>query len=287
MSKVSVVIPTYNRAATLGAAVESALAQTRPPAEVIVVDDGSSDATADVLSAFGDRIRVLRQENRGVAAARNRGAVAAAGDYLLFLDSDDVLAPVAIERHLDRFDAGRDLGFVYSDIEFCDADGRVLRSLRDGLEGHVALDLLLLERRVINAGSGIMIPRSVFEDAGGFDERLRVSEDWDLCYRIAARRPVGRVAEILVRCRDLDEGLHRDIRRMEHGMLLAFQKAFAAPAAAEVLAVRRRAYARLHFILAGCFFEAGERVRCALHLLQSLRHHPQTFARSMLARWRD
>ena len=286
MSTVSVVIATYNRATTVAAAVESALVQTHPPLEVIVVDDGSSDATADVLSAFGDRIRVLRQENHGVAAARNRGAAVATGDYLLFLDSDDVLAPAAIEHQLDRFDATPGLGFVYSDIEFCDAHGRVLQSLRDGIEGRVALDLLLLERRVVNAGSGIMIPRSVFNDAGGFDERLKVSEDWDLCYRIATMRPIGHVAEILVRCLDLEEGLHRDIRKMEQGMLLGFQKAFASPVAADVLAIRSRAYARLHFILAGCFFATGARARCALHLLHSLRHHPPTFARSIVARWR-
>ena len=89
MKTISVIIPTYNYARFLAEAIDSALGQSYAPLEIIVVDDGSTDATSEVLAAYGDRIRVLRQKNQGVAMARNAGIAAARGDYLAFLDSDD------------------------------------------------------------------------------------------------------------------------------------------------------------------------------------------------------
>lgn len=283
MSTVSVIIATYNRAHVVGAAVESVFRQTHTALEVIVVDDGSTDATAGALSQFGDRIRVLRQENRGVAAARNAGIAASRGDYLLFLDSDDVLAPACIERELARYAADPSLGLVFVDAEFFDDDGRLVRVANDGPEGRVAADLVRLEHDIVSTASGVMVPRSVIEDVGAFDERLRVSEDWDLCYRIATRYTIGRVPEVLVRCASQRDGLHLDIRAMEHGMLLAFEKAFAV-ADREVRTLRRRAYARLHFILAGCYFQTGRFGRCALHLMHSARYAPIVLLRTTLAK---
>jgi glycosyltransferase involved in cell wall biosynthesis len=283
MTTVSVIIATYNRAHVVGDAVESVFRQTHPALEVIVVDDGSTDATPSTLARFGDRIRVLRQENRGVAAARNAGIAASSGDYVLFLDSDDVLAPPCIERELARYAADPSLGLVFVDAEFFDDDGRLVRVANRGPEGRVAADLVRLEQDIVSTTSGVMVPRRVIEDVGVFDERLRVSEDWDLCFRIATRYAVGRVAELLVRCASQQDGLHLDIPAMEHGMLLAFEKAFAA-ADREVRALRRRAYARLHFILAGCYFQTGRFGRCALHLMHSARYAPIVLLRTTLSK---
>src|SRR3954447_6986099 len=104
---ISIVIPAYNAAVYVLEAVESALGQTRPPAEVIVVDDGSTDGTESALAPVRSRITYLRQENAGVSAARNRGAEQSTGDWILFLDADDRLAPDALEHlaaALDRRD---------------------------------------------------------------------------------------------------------------------------------------------------------------------------------------
>ena len=281
---VSIIIPTYNQARFLGAAVESALRQTRPALEVIVVDDGSTDGTREILAHFGDRIRVRRQENRGPAAARNAGISAARGDFLLFLDSDDVLLPACLELLLARFETDPSLGLVYSDVEFFDVDGTLVSVADQGIEGRVARELLLLEGPVISsAGSGIMVPRRVAEEVGGFDDRLPASEDWDFCYRIASRYPIGRVAQTLLYYTVRHDGLHFNIPKMERGMLLALEKAFSS-SDPSVQSLRARAYGRLHFILAGCYFHAGQRGRFVTHLLKSARYDFRQVARQMVRR---
>ena len=278
---VSIIIPAYNSARFLRAAIESALRQTRPALEVIVVDDGSTDETSEILEQFGDRICVQHQENRGPAAARNTGISAARGDFLLFLDSDDVLLPACVELQLARFEAEPSLGLVHSDVEFVDPEGTLVRVADQGLEGRIARELLLLERPVISsAGSGIMVPRRVAEEVGGFDDRLRASEDWDFCYRIASRYPVGRVAQTLLHYTVRQDGLHFDISKMERGMLLAFEKAFSTSDPG-VQSLRARAYGRLHLILAGCYFQARQPARVMTHLVKSARYDFRQLARQI------
>jgi glycosyltransferase involved in cell wall biosynthesis len=245
---VSVIIPTWNRAREVCAAIDSALAQTARPLEIIVVDDGSTDDTAGVLARYGDAIRVVRQHNQGVAAARNAGIAAARGELLAFLDSDDVWLPRKLELQLQRFDAEPELGLVHCGAHFDGAGARL-----GGLEGWVATEILRLDRDVIVAhGSSVMVPRRVADEIGGFDVRMHVSEDWDFCYRVAARHRIGFVPEVLVRCARHTSGLHRDFAQMEHGMHLALEKAFADPA---VQPLWRHTYGRLHRILAGCYFQ--------------------------------
>lgn len=264
MRTVSVIIPTWNRARELGNAIDSALAQTVRPFEIVVIDDGSTDGTAEVLARYGDAIRVVRQHNQGVAAARNAGIAVARGELLAFLDSDDVWLPRKLELQLQRFDAGPDLGLVH-----CGADFEGIGPRIDGMEGWVATEILRLDREVIVAhGSGVMVPRRVAEEVGGFDERMRVSEDWDFCYRVAARYRIGFVAEVLVRYARHTTGLHRDFSKMEHGMGLALEKAFTDPA---VRSLRRHSYGRLHRILAGCYFQERAWKAFARHVAISLR----------------
>src|ERR1043166_276246 len=196
MSTVSVIIPAYNYARFLREAIDSVLAQTRPALEVIVVDDGSTDATPEVLSAYGDRIRVLRQKNAGVAAARNAGIAAARGDSVAFLDSDDAWYPRKLELQMQRFAEQPELGLVHCGAETIDSQGRTLAMTTGGMEGHVAEAMLRLDREVIMPqGSSIVVPKRVAEEIGGYDVRLPPSEDWDFCYRIAAGYPIGYVRE--------------------------------------------------------------------------------------------
>jgi glycosyltransferase involved in cell wall biosynthesis len=123
---VSVIIPTYNRARFVAEAVASTLAQTWPPNEVIVVDDGSTDDTQHVLAQFGPPVVVVRQPNRGVSAARNRGMEIASSEVILFLDSDDLLLPHCIARSLETLDDHPDVDVVYSDCYFIDSAGNRL-----------------------------------------------------------------------------------------------------------------------------------------------------------------
>lgn len=278
MRNVSVIIPTYNQARYLGAAVESALSQTLVPCEVIVIDDGSGDETPEVLACFADRIRSIRQSNRGVAAARNAGAQVASGDLLAFLDSDDRWLPEKLAQQAARLEAEPDLGLVHVGVEEIDAFDSSLGTRVDGREGWVAGEMLYFEGPVIlGGGSGAMIPRRVFEEAGGFDERLSTSADWDLYYRIAARRRIGFVTKVLLQYRLHGANMHGNVRAMEHDMLLAYEKAFADAAAPPV--ARRRCYGNLHTVLAGGFFAAGEYGRFLPHATKGLLMAPRNVVR--------
>lgn len=273
MNRVSVVIPAYNYGRYIAEAIDSALAQTLPPLEVIVVDDGSTDGTAEVLARYGDRIRVVRQKNQGVAAARNRGISVARGATIAFLDADDIWKPRKLELQMARFDADPSLGLVSCGLESFDASGRTLETRVQQSEGQLASALLRFEPDIIAAASTIVVPKRIAEEIGGFDVRLPPSEDWDFCYRIATRYPVGQVAAALVRYRLHDSGIHLNIARMESSMLLAFEKAFASGDPA-VQALRREAYGRLHRILAGSYFQNRQLGSFVRNALLSLRYDP-------------
>ena len=270
---VSAIIPTYNHERFIGEAVDSVLAQTLLPLEVIVIDDGSTDDTAEVLARYGDRIRVIRQDNAGVAAARNAGIAAARGEYLAFLDSDDSWYPHKLELQMARFASQQDLGLVHCGAKIVDAEGRTLSTTTAGAEGRVAEAMLRMDREVIfPQGSSIVVPKRVAVEIGGYDERLPPSEDWDFCYRIAARYEIGYVREVLVRYRLHGGGIHHNIPRMERAMMIALEKAFADPA---VQPLRNASYGRLHRILAGCYFETRDLGRFARHAAASLRYDPR------------
>ncbi|NEP84931.1 MAG: glycosyltransferase family 2 protein, partial [Okeania sp. SIO3B3] len=132
MPCVSVIIPAYNRADLIGETVDSVLAQTHPDIEIIVIDDGSTDNTADVLATYGSALRVIRQANAGQQAARNAGIRAATGDYIAFLDSDDLWLPHRIEAQLQRFEEVPEAGLVYCDAAvFDDETGQTLHKYND------------------------------------------------------------------------------------------------------------------------------------------------------------
>jgi len=277
MASVSVVISTYNRSGFLREAIDSALGQTFPAAEVVVVDDGSTDETRPLLAAYGSRIRAVHQSNRGTARARNAGAALATGEWLAFLDSDDAWLPRKLERQIARAAAEPGLGLVHCGVEEIDAAGKVLARRIDGHEGSVAKRMLLFEGpTILGGGSTAIVPRAAFETLGGFDEAMTMSVDWDLFYRLAARWPVGFVPEVLARYRFHDGNLHKNVAAMEHDMLLAYRKAFAA-ADAELGAIERRCYGNLHTVLAGSFFSVGGYAKFAEHALRALRLTPSNF----------
>jgi glycosyltransferase involved in cell wall biosynthesis len=278
VTTVSAIIPTYNYGRFLREAIDSTLAQTYPALEVIVVDDGSTDDTPQILASYGDRIRAIRQENLGVGAARNTGIAAAQGEYLAFLDSDDIWRPRKLECDVARFTADPDVGMVHCGAETFDNTGKTISVSLGGLEGWVAPDLLRLDREVIAApGSGMTVRKSIAEELGGYDPRLQPSEDWDFCYRVACRYRVGFVPEVLVRYRLHGSGIHLNIQKMENGMLLALEKAFMSPDPA-VQALRNHSYGRIHRVLAGCYFQSSKPRLFLRHMIKSLRYDPRNLA---------
>jgi glycosyltransferase involved in cell wall biosynthesis len=186
-SKVSVVIPTYNSAAYLPAAVDSALNQTVPPSEVVVVDDGSTDETAEVLKPYRARVRYILQENKGPAAARNRGIEAANGDLVAFLDADDLWFPRKLEVQLEELTRNPALGLVHSDFLLLDTETGTESPSRHNAGDFVGECYLKFFAR-----NGVQITTAVarkecLTKVGGFDERIRrpSAEDYDLAFRFA------------------------------------------------------------------------------------------------------
>ena len=203
---VSVVIPTYNRESKVAAAVESAMAQIHRDIEVIVVDDGSTDGTTEVLAGFGDRIRVLRQENAGPSAARNRGAAAARGEMIAFLDSDDQWMPEKLARQVGLMErGGRSMSCCVCNATVKGTKGEVLgetfgfAGLRPPFdEGEWSNPQEVLATRFLLFNQVVAIRRDVFDMVGGFNESLRLLEDYELSFRLAGTGTWGVIREPLV-----------------------------------------------------------------------------------------
>lgn len=177
----SVVLPVYQGAETIGEAIESVLAQEPPPLEVIVVDDGSTDALAGALAPFGERVTVVRRPHRGVAPARNAGLNAASGEFVLFWDADDVLLPGKVAALGQLGQERPDLDLLCTDLYF-ERDGR-----RAGRFGEVNPFPLREQRKTVLERCFVVQPafrRSRLVELDGFDETLSTGEDWDCVLRL-------------------------------------------------------------------------------------------------------
>lgn len=194
---VTVVIPTWNRARLVAEAIDSVLAQSLAPREILVVDDGSTDDTVVALERYGNAIRVLRlKENRGVSAARNRGIEASLGRYVAFLDLDDLWLPRKLEAQMAYVREHPDIRIHQTDEIWIRNGVRVNSGKRhQKTEGWIfekSLELCLI------SPSAVMIEKRLFEEVGLFDERYPACEDYDLWLRITCRFPVGLVPKPLI-----------------------------------------------------------------------------------------
>lgn len=193
---VSVVIPVYNGARFLRTAVDSVLAQTYAPVEVIAVDDGSTDDSPTVLASYGDRVHVIRQRNSGVSAARNVGVRQAAGAFVAFLDQDDWWLPTKVGRQVEQFATDADLGLVHTDVAYYDepsaayVEGWLDASGPGQLVGR-CYDRLLQGNAISN--SSVMVRKAVLDAVGGFNTEIRRNtiQDYDLWLRVARRSAFG------------------------------------------------------------------------------------------------
>jgi glycosyltransferase involved in cell wall biosynthesis len=271
---VSVIIPNYNYGRYLREAIDSVLNQTYLNLEIIVVDDGSKDNSKEVLESYGTRIKTIFQQNQGVSAARNNGVALSRGEYLAFLDADDLWLPRKLERQLELFSRDQEIGLVHVGMEEIDEDGNTLSNLEDGMEGWISVEMLLFNKPTIfGAGSGILIPRRVFDEIGGFDPRLSTSADWDANYQISARYRIGFVREILIKYRMHKTNMHSNVRVMEDDMLLAYEKAFSGTDG-RLARIKRPAYGNMYRVVAGSYFRAAQYRNFARVAVKSLFYRP-------------
>src|SRR5215207_3618778 len=197
---VTVVIPCYNQAHFLEEAIESVLAQSHPNFEIIVIDDGSTDDTSEVAERYPG-VRLFRQDNQGLAAARNAGLWRSKGEYLVFLDADDRLLPWALEVGLKHLNAHPECAFVSGYYRPIAVDGSPLSLPQQQHRTEKDHYLELLREGPSWPPVTVMFRRSVFESVGGFDASLRAAEDYDMYLRIARRWPINRHDEVVAQYR--------------------------------------------------------------------------------------
>lgn len=185
---VSAIIPTFNRGWIVAEAVQSILAQDYEPLEIIVVDDGSTDNTIEILEPFMDKITLLKEENRGVSAARNLGIKKSKGEFVAFLDSDDLWLPKKISCQVDFFNANPE-AVICQTQEIWIRNGKRVNPKKK----HKKLSGMIFEPSLhlcLVSPSAVMMTRSFFDITGYFDETLPACEDYDLWLRTAVSHPV-------------------------------------------------------------------------------------------------
>ncbi len=237
---VSVIIPAFNAECFIRDAIESVLHQTVPAAEVIVINDGSTDRTSEILQTFGNRITVIALAGRGAAAARNAGAAAASGTWLAFLDADDTWLPTKLERQLD---VAREPGvaMVYTDrlnIGARDPLPERQSDVQQLYAGDVFLDLLIHGNHITL--SSVIIHAVTFHSIGGFAEHLKSAEDWDLWVRIAETNYISVCPEALVRYRFHPGMKSSDPWRMRTARTEVIRRAFSTNRGRNLSLVTRR-----------------------------------------------
>ncbi len=235
---VDVVIPLFNGERYIGEALRSVLGQTMAPRHVFVVNDGSTDSSAqrvqEVVSEYSGStvVTCLNKSNGGLSSARNHGLSLCTARYVAFLDADDAWMPTKLEEQLAIFASSpvKDLGLVHCGYHAIDADGRVLPHERiihpdPGLRGDV-FSRLLIANRISGSGSGVLVLRTLLETTGGFDENLKAAEDWDLWLRLAKRCGFDHAPLDLAAIRRHGESMQTDRAHMLRNLLSFFIKWF-------------------------------------------------------------
>lgn len=203
---VSAVIPAYNAERWISQTIESVLGQTYPNIEVLVVDDGSTDGTADIIDSYADQVRTFHKANGGTASARNMGIRESRGEYVAFLDSDDFWRPDKVAQQVQLLQESPSRKWSYTDTEIIDVDpDSVVYRLSERTsypEGKI-LRWLFQGNWVYFTASSVMIHQSIFSDVGLFDESpdRRISEDWDFWLQVADRYPIAYLDEAVTTVR--------------------------------------------------------------------------------------
>ncbi len=204
MPKVSVIIPTYNYGKYIEKAIDSVFAQTYRDFEIIVVDDGSTDNTREIIETrYKDKVRYFYQKNKGAPAARNKGIKESRGEYLAFLDADDWFAPENLKYKVKVLDNNTDIGWIYSDWYYIDEKGEIIDkasnrySFHDRkLEGDISSELFSGGNYITT--DSVLLRKQCFEKVGGFDEILPAFQDYELWLRVSLCFEVNFINEVLV-----------------------------------------------------------------------------------------
>jgi glycosyltransferase involved in cell wall biosynthesis len=293
MATVDVIIPSFNAAKYLPAAIESVISQTFDDWQILLVDDGSTDNTAEIVVPFldrlGSKIRYIKQDNRGVSAARNTAILASTAEFLALLDADDMWLPCRLTESLKVLAERPQAGLSYGLIRSIDPEGRLgspWAGNRRHAEGRIAPYIYM--RSVELPSPSITLRRKCIDKVGAFDESLRVTEDRDLWLRIALQYEVAFVPRILALYRVSPSSLSTDPNRMVQAQLKFIRKHYGADGCG--LRLRQAAMASCYKQQADNFKMRGQASAALWSSLRAVTLYPLTMdnfrtAFSLLLNW--
>lgn len=275
MPKVTVIIPAYNAMKYLPETVESLRNQTLTDFEVLIVNDGSSDGIVEWASQITDsRIRLISQVNQGTAAARNKGISESKGEYIAFLDADDIWEPTKLEKQAQCLDDNPLVGLVDCWTAFIDENSKPTGLvMRNDTEGDVYKKVVESCDSPVCCGSSPMVRRSCFDTLGLFDRESYI-EDVDMWIRIATRYHYGVIKEPLVRYRQHPNNKSKDCESMLRGFRQLIEKTYRS-LPTEILYLRPRSYGRLYVFLAWRAIDTKDYKQAFHYSQQAFAMYPQ------------
>ncbi len=284
---VSVIIPAYKAEKYLPETLESVLNQTYTNLEIIVVDDGSPNSLEPVVAPYmekDNRIRFYRKKNGGVSSARNFGFEKSQGEFVSFLDADDVWMPKNLDKKIKALsEAPSEFGYVHSKIEVIDANSKPTGQIKSGKGGEILTELLLWEEDTIVARcANLVYRREVLEKIGLFNENLSTAADQELTFRLAKHYKGIFIPEVLLYYRIHDNNMHSNVPLHEKDHILAYklaEKNNLFPSSK----IKRKAFSNLYLILAGSWWKnAGNKKRGLLFLWKAFLQDPVNFFNKIL-----
>ncbi len=275
--RVSVIVPAHNAAVYLPCAIDSVLGQTSRDWEIVIVDDGSTDNTREIVDSYRpvlqDSLLYIHQPNRGVSAARNTGMRAAQGEFIALLDADDVWLPDRLDRGLRAMDEDPGTALVHSRVARIDTKGSVTGQLKvepKYLSGMIARHIYTRRAHVIC--STVMFRKSCLETAGWFDETMQTTEDRDLWFRIALRHKVSYINDVLAYYRLSPSSTTTNLERLLHGQLYFVAKHSKSGAATRL--EQLQALGNIYRELGDSLFRGGAVSKSIGSYLRAVRYNP-------------
>jgi glycosyltransferase involved in cell wall biosynthesis len=280
---VSVVIPAYNAAWCLARAIDSVLAQTHRDFELLVVDDGSTDATAELVQRYGAGVRLVRKPNGGLSSARNAGIREARGAYVAFLDADDRWLPDKLKRQVAWMREHPRAVFCSTAARVVDARGETTGEWRcGGCTGSTLEAIFATNAHVAGSGSAVLARREVLLASGGFDESLPSLEDIDMWMRLAARGDFGCLPEPLAVVEKRADSMSRNLDVMREAAIRVMHKNRVLLPAEKRGAFWRQAYAGMLSDYAKWAYRAGRRGQALGDLFTGMRLAPVSQGRLLV-----
>jgi glycosyltransferase involved in cell wall biosynthesis len=281
MTAISVVVPAYNAEKTILETIQSIQKQTFSNFELIVINDGSTDKTVELLNTIVDpRLKIFSYENGGLPVARNRGIAHANGEFITFIDADDLWTPDKLELQIAALQQHQEAGVVYSWTAFINDKGQLIYAQEPSFfDGDVYPQLLV--NNFISSGSNILVRRQFIESAGEFDPLLKSAEDWDYNIRLAALCPFAVVPKYQILYRKSQNSMTAKINVMEKAIFTVIERAFQA-APTELKVLKNQSMANYFRFIAKLYLEYDTNINGTKQAINKLKKSIQLYPKILL-----